>query len=298
MNQQTSPLDPAEDFRKVLNRHGYGFQYSVMAFIDKLRRERRCNWDLVAPEFPVAVQGKSTRIDFVYRKAQPHVYLVGECKRVNPRLSNWCFSSSFYARGESRLDRMIFPYAWVPLTDKVSEPVLPHAQAVRMLTGIVSEPIPGIYHVGRSVRSDQTGDNGGRDSDAIEYAAGQACRGLNGLVEFFNARRVDLPKNEKLYFMPAIFTTARLWTTDVDLADAQIENDELKPDSISVKEVPWLWYQYHQSPELRHTAPTDEEDPVSPFDLAGVLKREFIRTIAIVTWNGIEDFLRQGFPYR
>src|SRR6267143_1937049 len=109
MSQETRPLDLGEDYRKVLNHHGYGFQYSVIEFIDKLRRERRCDWELEASEFPVIVQGRSTRIDFVFRKNRPFVYLVGECKRANPALSNWCFSSSFYARGRSNLDKVVFP---------------------------------------------------------------------------------------------------------------------------------------------------------------------------------------------
>jgi len=297
MSQEKSPFDLGEAYRHVLNSHGYGFQYSVIELIDKLRRDRRCSWELVAAEFPVIVQGRSTRIDFVFRKTKPHVYLVGECKRANPALSNWCFSSSFYARGESNLDRVVFPCAWVPPTDKMQAAVLPRSEATKMLTGIISERSQGVYHVGLSVRSNQPGDNLGRHTDAIEDAAGQVCRGLNGLIEFFNGRRFNLPENEKLYFMPAIFTTAKLWTTDVDLSSAQLEKGEFEPGSIPVKEAPWVWYQYHQSPELKHTVGTDEKDHGSPFDLEGILKREFTRSIALVSVSGIEQFLQQGFPY-
>jgi hypothetical protein len=48
MSQETNPLDLGEDYRKVLNRHGYAFQYSVIELIGNLRRQRRCDWELEA----------------------------------------------------------------------------------------------------------------------------------------------------------------------------------------------------------------------------------------------------------
>ena len=171
-------------------------------------------------------------------------------------------------------------------------------EATRMLTGTISGHSQ-TYHVGLSVKSNQPGDKVGRkDTDAIEDAAGQVCKGLNGLIEFFNSQRLKLPENEKLYFMPVIFTTARLWTTDVELASAGIEKGEFERGSVSVKEAPWIWYQYHVSPELKHTVSTDETEYLSPFNLAGILEQEFIRSIAIVSVKGVEDFLHAGFPYR
>jgi hypothetical protein len=43
---------------------------------------------------------------------------------------------------------------------------------------------------------------------------------------------------------------------------------------------------------------TDEKKYFAPFDLAGILDQEFKRSIAIVSVNGIEDFLHQGFPWQ
>src|SRR5258708_7154745 len=114
MTEEEKQSELGESFRKVLNRHGYAFQYAVIKFASELRRERRSEWDYLQSEFPVIVNGKSTRIDFVLRKPKPHVYLVAECKRVNPAYSDWCFASSEYARGDSSLDKVIFQYAWEP----------------------------------------------------------------------------------------------------------------------------------------------------------------------------------------
>jgi len=299
MSQETNPLDLGEDYRKVLNHHGYAFQYSVIEFMAELRRQRRCDWELEAAEFPVSVQEMTTRIDFIFRKARPHVYLVGECKRANPALSNWCFAKSTHARGRSSIDRVVFQCAWVPPPDKKLADRIPRAEATRMLMGTIQDTSQPAYHVGLSVKAKQTGDKkGGRKSDAIEDTAGQVCKGLNGLIEYFNTQRLKLPHNEKLYFLPAIFTTAKIRVTDTDLSLANIGTGEFEPGSVSVKEAPWIWYQYHVSPDLKHTVPTDENEYRSPFDLAGTLEQEFTRSIAVVGVKGIEEFLRQGILYR
>lgn len=117
MNEKINPLDLGEDYRKVLNRHGYAFQYSVIRFAEDLYRQNQSEWINEAAEFPVSVRNMQTRIDFILRKSKPPVYLVAECKRVNPAFSNWCFADSPYARSNSGSNRVVFQYAWVPPLD-------------------------------------------------------------------------------------------------------------------------------------------------------------------------------------
>ena len=294
MSRETKPLDLGEDYRKVLNRHGYAFQYGVIKLIDDLNRQGRIDWELEATEFPVGVGG----MDSIFRKTRPHIYLIGECKRVNPALSNWCFAGSVYSRGSSRLDKLIFEYAWVPSPDKKLTETLSRTDAIRMLTGTIQHDFHRVYHLGLSVRSNKTGDKSGKNTDAIEEAAGQVCKGLNGLIEYFNSQHFKLPADAKFYFLPAIFTTARIWTTDVDLSSANIDKGEFEFGLVPLKETAWIWYQYHVSPALKHTVSTDEESYVSPFELARILDQDFTRSIAIVNVKGIDDFLHHGFPWR
>ena len=299
MSPETNPLDLGENYRRVLNHHGYGFQYRLLDIIADLRKQRRSDWDLEAAEFPVRVRDMSTRIDFILRKTKPHLYLIAECKRVNPALSNWCFASSIYASGSSRSDKLRFQSAWVPTPNKHLVEMSSRSQATRMLTQTFAADVAeGVYHVGLSVRSTQPGDKFGKNSDAIEEAAGQVCKGVNGLIEYFDSQRLKLPENEKLIFLPVICTTARIWTTTVDLASASIEKGEFESGSVPVKEASWIWYQYHPSPALRHTVAADESEYISPFDLARFLEQEFTQSIAIISVKGIEGFLNHGFPYR
>ena len=76
-----------DDLQKRLDQHGYGFQYALIRHL----REKGLSWYLQATEFPVEVGEKHTRIDFVLKYGSRNVYLVAECKRANPALSNWCF---------------------------------------------------------------------------------------------------------------------------------------------------------------------------------------------------------------
>ena len=167
-----------------------------------------------------------------------------------------------------------------------------------MSTEVIRTEATHVYQVGLTVKSNQTGDKAGKNTDAIEDAAGQVCKGLNGLIEFFHSQREKLPQGEKLFFLPVIFTTATLWTTDVDLASASIDKGEFEPGSVALKETSWIWYQYNLSPALKHTLPTDGEDSRNPFDLSSALEQEFTRSIAIVSVKGIQEFLHHGFPFR
>ena len=86
-------------FMKVLNLHGYGFHYSVLKLASELYANGSSKWFFEAAEFPVQVQGLGTRIDFVLQHVDsPSFYLLAECKRVNPALSNWCFARAPFVR--------------------------------------------------------------------------------------------------------------------------------------------------------------------------------------------------------
>jgi len=94
-------------FSKELNRHGYGFQYAVLKKCEEVAAILEKNltpatWAPLVSEFPVEVQRAGTKIDFILRRisrwAVPGVpvYLLAECKRANPALSNWCFARAPY----------------------------------------------------------------------------------------------------------------------------------------------------------------------------------------------------------
>lgn len=274
-----------QSFNKVLNRHGYGFQYSILRKAwDISGQDSR--WIFKAAEFPVEVQGAGTRIDFILARVpdyrfQGGFYLVAECKRANPALSNWCFARAPFVHedrvyGHGGYDPLILEYA--ELGEQGS--VLAYAKQKSKL----EHP----YHVAVEVRSDARGEPSGESGRAIEDAATQVSRGLNGLIEFVRKTSQFLKREKDAYFLPVIFTTARIWTTDADLSSAQIETGNVDLADSRFTERPWVAYQYHLSPGLKHAASPAERSG----SLTELMDSEYVRTIAVVNASGVEEFLR------
>ena len=83
----------AGSFGKQLNSHGYGFQHSVMKKAQDLQSAKKSSWVCEAVEVPVKAAGEDTRIDLVLQRYPGLLfYMLAECKRANPSLSNWCFA--------------------------------------------------------------------------------------------------------------------------------------------------------------------------------------------------------------
>jgi len=143
-----------QSFAKVLNRHGYGFQFSILRKADELIKQRKCVWELEACEFPVEVQGAGTRIDFVRsrpprRRNTTFLYLVAECKRANPALSRWCFVKAPYKHSSSEDD---------PQWDRVIlECLLREQDGLKSFARSIFSS-PKIYHQAVEVRSNAKGD--------------------------------------------------------------------------------------------------------------------------------------------
>lgn len=264
---------------KVLNLHGYGFQYSALRNSDALYTQGLSPWAFQVAEFPVEVKGYGTRIDFILEKSRAAEYLVVECKRANPRVLNWCFVQAPFVRRNQQGGEV-----WVEEV-RVDERGGDHA-GVHALT-YAGE----VYHIGLELKSLEKGDSIRSGRGAIEEAATQVSRGLNGMVEFLARHPEVLGDRRRLRIIPAIFTTARIWTSTIDLGSADRITGDLSVDDLESNEKAWLWYRYHLSPGIKHTIPADEVRG----ELGDLLDLRYARTIAVVGAAGIENFLAQGW---
>jgi len=275
MSGNDSPANLTERFRNELNKHGYPFQFAAA---DASRRafenaQWRGLWKFEACEFPVIVQGQSTRIDLILKHAEANIYLLIECKRVDPALADWCFAR--------------FPY--VSRTRTYEAFLAEEFVRKGLVTGSVymRDIREEYYSIGLEVKDPtKKGDGTGGGRGAIEAAASQACRGLNGMVECFAAR----PKSDfQAFLIPVIFTTARLWGCEVSLTSAtDIETGRIPAENMEdLKALQVVLYQYHQSPGLKHTRSVTAKSET----LGEILDLAYIRTIPIVTATGIESFL-------
>ncbi|HVF58817.1 MAG TPA: hypothetical protein VNJ70_03270 [Thermoanaerobaculia bacterium] len=264
-------------FRKALDRHGYGFQYAVLRHVQELRKQGS-PWYPVVAEFGVEAKGRDTRIDFVLHNNLPNIFLVCECKRANPAVANWCFAQADWPQKDY--------YSGTSSASVVRRTSEGHVLATRQ--GLL--PTQNAYQVGLEVRTGDLGDTGGSGRGEIEDAATQVCRGLNGLMEFLRDREDLLPRGKAAAFVPAVFTTASLWSSSVDLGTAEISTGRLTAENVKLDKSEWLWFDYPQSPGITHSilhASVRSE-------LTDAFYAEALRRIAIVSADGIRAFLESG----
>ncbi|HEV7487338.1 MAG TPA: hypothetical protein VGQ65_16825 [Thermoanaerobaculia bacterium] len=262
------------EFVNVVNRHGYAFQFAVLQRAKQLYEESKSPFRFEVSEFPVQVRGAHTRIDFILKKREGKLLLISECKRANPALSNWCFVRAPFVRGNRSVER--------PMIDRLRR----DRGEIFYVEPVIAAMTDRAYHIGFEVKSQAKGDAVSARA-TIEEAATQVSRGLNGLIEFY-LRDVSLLKDmDELWFLPVVFTTANLLSSEADLTQTNISSGEIALSATTLKEE-WLLYQYHVSPGIKH----ETRYRATSADLGEALDREFVRTIAIVSPNGIEPFLR------
>jgi hypothetical protein len=266
-------------FEKALGRHGFGFHYRVVRECIRLRKENRSPWMYVESEFPFEVQGYGTRVDFILKHSRRPFYIVAECKRANPALSNWCFAKNPFTHQD-------------PLAESAYVETIQWDDRVgRIESGIVTiATSPELFHIGLEVRTTEKGDPRGRTRGAIEDAATQVCRALNGMMDFFAGNTSVFGDARTVRFLPVVFTTARLYVSDVDLGDSDLQDGTVDLSDSDFREKPWLFYHYHQSPGLKHSVPPSK--PTAR--LTEILYKEYVRTIPVVSASGIAEFLGSG----
>lgn len=271
----------AERLRSELNRHGHGFHRALLDEVARLGVTRSGWWREGPSEFPVRVNGQDARIDFILGRVEPfskaHYWLICEAKRVNPSLGDWCFAG--------------IPNSRHPLSGACYAETIKRGQpTITNLHRLADSD--RIYEIGIELKTDRKGEPvGGSGRGAIEDAAGQVIRGMNGFIEFMqSAPDASWQRAETIRLVPVVFTTAQLYATQVALKDADLATGNLPPGGLSLKTTDWLWLHYPQSPGLRHSSHPAE----ATRSLEDALYHQFVRRVAIVSVAGIENFLSQG----
>jgi hypothetical protein len=265
-------------FSSALNRHGYIFQNVVLAEVKRLFESGKSVWFFEASEFPVNVHGHGTRIDFILPARSKPWWFLAECKRVNPAYGSWCFAKSRYVAREFHESSEI--------VEKASQEQYFASGGVR----VFGLPDFGFYNIAFVAKASKEGDSGGGSGDAIEEAATQVCRGMNGMVDFLKSRPATLRDGRCL--LPVIFTTAELYVTEADLSDADMNTGKIDSSRMNFVKKSVVYYQYHLSPGVKHGHPPLQ----SQIQLSSILSAQFIRTIPIVSACGIEQFLKRVSP--
>lgn len=268
------PTVSREHLTKVINQHGFAFQYTVVRIIENMAKSDRWAWAVEGIEVPVEVRGEPTHIDIVLKRRADPAYLVAECKRANPKLSNWCFLKAPYATSYRILSEIL-----VEVVNKFD--------GNKFMAGMDSRGAGDVYHIPFELKTRKEGEPYDKGRGAIEDAVTQVLRHLNGFVGLVSRAQPYLRELKRAFILPVIFTTAKLFTCDADLSSADILDGSIDLERSMIKEVSWLYYQYNQSPGLKHEVLSQHKIG----DLHDFIAAESCRTIAIVNSSGIEDFL-------
>lgn len=278
----------ADNFESLLNKHGYNFQYSIVRRAEQLKKENRSSWQLEGMEIPVIAGGDITHVDFVlfqiprFEERKKRVFLVAECKRVDPAKGYWCFTKNPYTwRNSNRLRNsvqfdQIRRFSDVPQFNSSTT---------------ISWTERDILDLGLEINTGAKGDGiGGREA-AINRSVAQVLRATAGFIQYLTHDETHLELDKDTVFIPAIFTTAKLFSSSIDLAVADLETGHLPTSSVAVEEKEWLWFNYNRSSNLSHQLPFDTESNKN-YDL---YFRHFTRTIAIVGPKGVDKFFNVDF---
>jgi hypothetical protein len=278
-------LQPSElisaGMKKYLNSHGHGFHYAVIKKISELTTGPfyGLHPSLEAIEFPVTAGGKNTHIDFLvevdrrYGGGLRRTYIVAECKRTLENFKTWSF-----VRGSYREEQVVF--------ERFSDSggIVNGENPVRLRV----DQAP--FHIGFELKNGQHSSEGPNSSDreAINDAVTQVLRGTSGLINHL-FRSASWPSREiQLFtFVPVIFTTAKLWVSEVALSETDIGSGNVA--DLNCEQRSWIWFNYNRPSTIRHDLSWIE----SECDVSVALARLFTRTVAIVTPDGMDRFFSE-----
>ncbi len=283
--EQNRRSNVRKNFETELRKNGFGFQYVILKEINDLYNAEKSAFLPEFAEFPVEINNTNTHIDFIierkntssFPKSDPF-FLICECKRANPALSNWCFVRSPFAREGLLIDFIFLEKLHIdkPFNTKKSYVIQSNTQGRK------------IFDIAFNVKSDDKGEG---DTKGANEAVAQVLRGMNGFIEYLgnkeNLLRIEHDKSYTPYFLPVIFTTAELWSSNINLSDAELTDGNLDLPLESLTNESWLLFQYNQSQPIKHSIDTH----FSNNDIFSVAQTEFTRTVAIVNPKGIKAFL-------
>jgi hypothetical protein len=270
---------------KVLRTHGYGFQYSALQYASTLFENRDSQWQFDVAEFPVELNGKDTHIDFILEKTSGAGlnYLIMECKRASPSLSRWCFLEAPYTRRNA--DRGTILVEELKADDQGVIHADVHALSYQQ----------EVYHISQELKSREQGDSSGSGRGAIEDAVTQLWRGTSGLIEYLANHPETIKAHGRVQIIPAIFTTAQIYTSGVKLGESDLSTGNLLDVDVEVSERPWIWYQYNLSPSIKHSVPVGKGNIHHKLGDILVSPSGYARSVAVVGPTGIKDFLKQDY---
>ncbi|MBU1157874.1 MAG: hypothetical protein KKE24_00870 [Candidatus Thermoplasmatota archaeon] len=240
-----------------INKSGYGFQRKIALEISSTEK-----WDVEIEKPLVRFEERSVeevKVDILARSRRkfsdmPRAVSVIECKRHDPKYSEWLFFSRGSNLGEIE-GREKFPSVWCHLTGGSYSFDNKHHKTGRM--GMYEGYFPSLaewadikYSDSFGVPTRRDGTIGAADSGVIQHAANQVARGVLGAVhslhEYRNSRRKErfLPLTGNHLVLPVLVTTAPIYVCHVDDAATDLLQGSIPPDGLETESKKCLLFRY------------------------------------------------------
>jgi hypothetical protein len=276
----------SSSMEKTLNSHGFSYQYSVIRRIHDLYESGRSKWILEGAEIPVETISGITQIDFVSRQKGESIFLIAECKRISASLKDkklWCFVKAPYTwRGASFVNgKSVAQF----------ETILHFGPRQYASSNLVSYDTKNIYDLGFEIIN---GSKKIGESKEINNSVQQVIKGLSGFINYIGNKEDEhgiLTKGSTYICIPVIFTTAKLFVTEVDIGKADITKGHLPVDSVKLTPKNWIWFNENRSLNQSHNLRFNHSVSTN----LSKYFQEFTRTVAIVSSEGIDEFLTTDF---
>lgn len=261
--------------------------------------QERCMFDIThkvsgltfkSKEYPVSVGETQTSVDFIFRakNRQPRfMYFVFECKRANPKYSNWLFSRSL---PPAPVNRSLLV---TKLTTQSMKHDFTHPAAVtthELYSELKYNDFVDPY--GIEVRDKREGD----PTKSTFGACQQVLTGIAGLVTEEKQRLEDgkVSSFESLY-IPIVLTTANLFKTEFRARDVDISTGRIDADKTKTTPAKWIAVDLPTTGPLQVTLPAGMAPDGGPTD---EYREKFkVKSVAIVRAEAIQEFFRQIFLF-
>jgi hypothetical protein len=271
---------PDEATLFYLNSHGQPFQDAAISACagvpvhDSWLNTRQ--WSVLDREIPVELNGKEFHIDAVLRfpdsDHEVEKFLIVECKRTDPKFSEWVFARSIARQSIGFIADRIG-------VNRDSTPPTLSARAIQL----PMDATKGYdFRTERKV-GDLKGNGGGRK---LDEAIAQVMRGVGGfagaLPEWHNSGRPCV-------MVPMIVTTGTLVTIDEPMESASLETGELP--TITRNEVNWCWLSTNVNRSLMPRI-SFRNDGRTWGSFYRRMTHESVRGIVITNTAGLADAMR------
>jgi|GEM_PF-2641906 len=231
-------------FIEALNTQGYIFQEKCSTLLKEARKKGDIDWSVYVEEYPTSFYGQDTRVDLILEKGYYDThkkngrFLIVECKKPDPRYSSWVFT-------QCREINENLKAIQVEIRSITSgEENLPVVKSYEYdLYNFLKDSYFASY--GIEVSYDYKAEKNNVDknrkqtkTETIYNACSQVFKGQNGFVFEEITKKITHAELCDFVYLPAIFTTAKLFAALYDIKDVDIISGRI--NKAEVVEVPWI----------------------------------------------------------